>query len=758
MENTAQFYDEAKPAEEEVELEPSEFEGDIRALILAQTFRQSIENKMINASIQGSLAYYYKKTSILRKVLLGIILAIFLMQKPYWCVELGAEVEPTCEVDAEGREYNVLITTFINPRTSFIISFGIMYFLVISQVLKVQNMKEEESLEVVKMYLQVSLFAISLCISMMETFNFVPKSDFKSIFKILFVMVYFRSILKAFHKMGGMLYRAYSMFVLIVLTIFVFAIMAAVIFEGEEIGDTGVIYGYSFTNLFRSMESLLLLMMMENFPDVLLDAFQISLFNFMFIIAFVFIASVIVIGFTTGVFFNYYKDYYVENIREVEDQYPVFAECIAPVLEERFMDPSYTSEIVRIVEEREKFAGDEERMEMVRASYKQKLRNAMKKLKKMTAQKKQVYFSRMKEIYEEASNSFFYKLITFLLSFYIAVIPALIIDKESVADSADYLQSSELLSFIFAIDLYLKYTFNSDKHFWEFTNICELISIVGVILFANMLYLIPVDYLETNFVGSHALYICWAFSAFFKFTRLHVIMMNYTNYNVIVKTCIHIIPLITDLINMYLVVILLYAALGMTMFGGIINSSFPDKFEEVMDAELDAEAVMYHFNDLPNAILYFVVMNVGGYLDNITQGLAATRVVSKSSVSLFLSRCYFYSFLLITELIIINIIVGFIMEFLELYAGNSDDLCKREAMIDKKQDVIDVLLDRNKELTPEEENELNPPEDDESKSEGTGSDGDANAMDIMNDGEEEKDAMSQDSILYDLERYIKEDQ
>ena len=75
--------------------------------------------------------YYYVKMRVLRKVVLGIILAIFLMQKPHWCHSKGDDINDNCSVDSEGNEYNVMITTFIDPKVSFIISFGCMYFLIV---------------------------------------------------------------------------------------------------------------------------------------------------------------------------------------------------------------------------------------------------------------------------------------------------------------------------------------------------------------------------------------------------------------------------------------------------------------------------------------------------------------------------------------------------------------------------------------------------------------------------------------------------
>lgn len=765
MENPGRAFEAIKPNDENFQLKISDFEGDIRALVLASSFKKTIDMNEINQSLKGAFSYYYKKMGALRKIMLFIILTVFLMQKPYWCVSKGSDIQDTCEIDADGVEYNMVITTFINPRTSFIVTFGIMYFLIVSQVLKVQHLETEDSLETIKMYLQVTLFAVSLCISLMETFNFLPRSDITSIFRILFTMVYFRSLLVSFYKIGRMLMKSMSMVILLFATLFVFSVLGSVIFEADDIGSDEIIYAYSFTNLFRTMETLLLLMRGENFPGVLIDSIEGSVFHLIFLIIFMLISAKIIGSFFSGVFFFHFKSYYIENLRKVEAKYPVFTECIAPVLQERFMNPRYTDDIVKIVEDRQRIISDEENVRKIRMSYKQKLRNAINKIKGLNVQSKQVYFNRMKSVFDKISQSFFYKFLSFLLNFYLVLMPIIIIDRQSITESADYLQMSELISFIFAVDLYLRYAFTKKRGFWGFMNVTDLISVVGVIFFSSVLFVIPVNYWELDPIGPYALYICWSFSAFLKFFRLHYIMtISFTSYKVIVKTCIHIVPLILDLISIYLIVVLFYATLGLTMFGGVINTGFPSKYETVVGEELDMAEINLSFNDLTNSMVYLVTMNISYFMTGIQKGLAASAIVSNSSFYLFLTRVYFYSFMIITEMIIIDLIIGFIMEFLEQYSNNSKELLLREQIIANKQNLIDVLLDQNKELTPEEEKQINPSVSnaDQSISEDFDQKAPNKASKTKNkieeaDEEEEDDDLSEDSVLKDFDRYVKED-
>lgn len=736
MEAIKNMFKSIKPIEPEIELEPSEFEEDIRALVLAQIFIGTIENREIDSHIEGKFGYYYRKMRGLRKVLLGAILVVFLMQKPHWCVELHDNIDAECSVDHEGREYNLLINSFIVPKVSFIISFAIMYFLIVLQVFKVQSSIKEDGYEVTKMYLQIILFCISLVMTMMETFNFIEKSDFTSMFKILFVMVYFRSILKAFEKIAKMFKQSTAMIILLFADLCVFSILARVIFEGVEIGGENAVYAYSFTSFFRSLDSMFNLIIMENFPDILVECLNISFVYFFFFLIFILTSSIIVMALVTGVFYFHFKNFYVENIQKVEAKYPIFKNALPKLMEKRFLEPSSAYDIINLIEREKKMKNDDDRIEAIRASYRAKLRRAMKKIKELKKRESGGSFVKVREAYKHIQTTFFYKFLVFAISFYLTYVPIMAIDRANINNVSDLLQSSEFFSFVFALDFYMNMTFDTGSDFWNFGNICELMSTVGVIIFANILFILPSEYRESYAVGSYSLYVIWAFFSFLKFVRMHRILMGYVNYNVIIKTCVHIIPLIMDLLSIYMVVLLFYATVGMTMFGGILNTGYPEIYEELSGGEeIDDEAIRFHFNDLINALLYLAVMNLTGYLDMINLSIVAVKTWSNSEFVFLFARLYFYSFLIITEFIIINVIVGFIIDFLDLYQSNVEDLSKKETAIENQQNIIDVLLDQNKELPPE------PEEDDGKENE--------NLLNEIEDSDDDDEA-SNDSALRDV--------
>lgn len=78
---------------------------------------------------------------------------------------------PDCSADVTGEvHYNLKNNIFIEPKVNFVISFGIMYILLVIQVLKVHCSKIIKKMEVFKMYGMILVFSIALVLSLMETF------------------------------------------------------------------------------------------------------------------------------------------------------------------------------------------------------------------------------------------------------------------------------------------------------------------------------------------------------------------------------------------------------------------------------------------------------------------------------------------------------------------------------------------------------------------------------------------------------------
>lgn len=70
-----------------------------------------------------------------------------------------------------------------------------------------------------------------------------------------------------------------------------------------------------------------------------------------------------------------------------------------------------------------------------------------------------------------------------------------------------------------------------------------------------------------------------------------------------------------DLIGMLGIIMLLFSAMGISIFGGVINSTAISKFEELVGEELDNGMEFYNFNDYLNALLCLWSVILCGWQD-----------------------------------------------------------------------------------------------------------------------------------------------
>ncbi len=282
--------------------------------------------------------------------MLVIILVFFVMQKPHWCLAKGENMLPDCSSDITGdNKYYLINTTFIDPRISFIVCFGLMYFLMVMQVIKVQTSINVKKIEYIKMILMVVIFSISLLLTMLETFDFIEKSDLNNMFKMIFIMVNLKDVIRSVVRICKMLYLSNSVLLLQFVNLFIFALIARVIFEGVEIGSDSFIFMYSFTSFFRSFDTMFKTLLMENFPDILVDSYEINYIYVGFFILFIFISSIIVFSLVVGVFYFHYQSFYIDNINKMEAKYPEFKEKIVPIMDKRYLNSNDIDRVLYVL-------------------------------------------------------------------------------------------------------------------------------------------------------------------------------------------------------------------------------------------------------------------------------------------------------------------------------------------------------------------------------------------------------------------------
>ena len=221
--------------------------------------------------------------------MVGLII-LAMIQKPEWCVRKGAEMMPDCSSDVNKEVfYHQINTISLKPRVSFILSFGLMYTLLLFQILKVQFLSEVYFKEALKMYLQIIVFSLSLLLTFLETIDAMEKSDFNNILKLVFAVCCSTELMNIFFRLFRMLIDTKDLIFLLFFILIVVGTFFRVIFHGVEFEeDENFLFSYSFTTFWRSFESTLLTMIGDNFPDFVLSANKVSFIYGSFIFAFYF--------------------------------------------------------------------------------------------------------------------------------------------------------------------------------------------------------------------------------------------------------------------------------------------------------------------------------------------------------------------------------------------------------------------------------------------------------------------------------------
>jgi len=154
------------------------------------------------------------------------------------------------------------------------------------------------------MYLMIGIFSINLTLTCLELIGLIGGSELNNFLKISFIMVHFNDVLRSFYRMVLMIKESANILIVFGSSLLFFTVLSRILFDGLEIGqdEDSIVFTYSFTSFFRTFESMFITALMENFPDVVIDAYNL---NPLFAIYFGFIilfCSIVVFGTVVGVF------------------------------------------------------------------------------------------------------------------------------------------------------------------------------------------------------------------------------------------------------------------------------------------------------------------------------------------------------------------------------------------------------------------------------------------------------------------------
>ena len=156
----------------------------------------------------------------------------------------------------------------------------------------------------------------------------------------------------------------------------------------------------------------------------------------------------------------------------------------------------------------------------------------------------------------------------------------------------------------------------------------------------------------------------WCLVSLSKITSIHELLKFSNEYRLILETITQIVPLLADLFIQVLLLVLFYAVFGVHLFGGLITNKTPEAYEEMIGDNMGKNYEYLSFNDIPNGILFlYSIMITNDWSKISTQAM----VTFKEPLKVFGARLFFLSFFCLGFILVLNITIGTIIDFINTY-------------------------------------------------------------------------------------------
>ena len=143
---------------------------------------------------------------------------------------------------------------------------------------------------------------------------------------------------------------------------------------------------------------------------------------------------------------------------------------------------------------------------------------------------------------------------------------------------------------------------------------------------------------------------------------------------------------LTDVIGMLGIVMLLFSSVGITIFGGGMNSKSLSTYPSVMDGDKpDGGAEFLNFNDYLNAFVTLFTVILSGWQDPL-------KMLSFSNPNRSMTHNYFFvAFFVCANLFLLNVLIGFIIDNIVAYLSE-DVVIETEEHKEFKQAMKSSLI------------------------------------------------------------------
>lgn len=189
-----------------------------------------------------------------------------------------------------------------------------------------------------------------------------------------------------------------------------------------------------------------------------------------------------------------------------------------------------------------------------------------------------------------------------------------------------------------------------------------------VVFFAcNYLQYVSYD-ISKNEINAHTdMYKIWAYASLCKIAGVHNLMKYSSRWISIISAIKQVVPMVKDLLMMYLVILLSFGTLGVYFYGGQINSNSNALYKKYTGGDISDNYIRLNFNDIVGSILFMLVSSF------CADSLSLYKMVIANSNHMVATGIFFAAFYFIGLLIVLNIILGTILGFITTYLGITEE-------------------------------------------------------------------------------------
>jgi hypothetical protein len=299
----------------------------------------------------------------------------------------------------------------------------------------------------------------------------------------------------------------------------------------------------------------------------------------------------------------------------------------------------------------------------------------------------QIFFSR------------FYQFFFCSLSLYICAAPLFILEDPRDEWELSHYNIVELVSFALMLDPIFVLVFIGPrrlvKGYFYIQEISSSLALIGLSVVSDCITPIRGQTLaKTNYV----FFLIYSFICFSKITRIFSTVLNeLPQIKAVFSVMSNLKPFLKDLLGMEVCIFLIFAQIGINTYGGIINSNTPQIFFKATQKPLPTDFHKINFNDFPNSMV--TLYNI--FLKNKWMDIQNMYLISTNSRSF---RYFFISFQVLATLVIMNLLIGFIVEVIMTHLNKKySKMIKIDDKLLEKATTEDDLDDSSSEEVDEED-------------------------------------------------------